>query len=86
MKENEIIGKIKEIIKPFVKNEKAFNEISLITHFTQDLKINSARLVDIVISFEDEFHLSINDQEAVSIRTVGDAISIIQQKLKAPAI
>lgn len=85
MGKEEILGKIKEIIKPFVRDQKAFSEISVKSHFTQDLKINSARLVDIVLDFEDQFHLSISDKEAESIQTVGDAMTLIEQKLSAAA-
>lgn len=85
MKEDEVISKIKEIIKPFVRDQKAFSELSTKTHFTQDLKINSARLVDIVLAFEDEFHLTISDKEAESIQTVGDALALIEQKAKVAA-
>ena len=83
--EDEILDKIRAIIKPYVRDEKAFREISSTSHFIQDLKINSARLVDIVLAFEDEFHLSITDSEAESIQTVGDAMRLIGQKMSVAA-
>jgi acyl carrier protein len=42
--------------------------------------VNSARLVDVVIKCEDVFGISIDDDEADKIRTIGDAIEIIKNK------
>jgi acyl carrier protein len=50
------------------------------THILNDLKVNSARLVDVVIKCEDVFGISIDDDEADKIRTIGDAIEIIKKK------
>lgn len=49
MNKQEIIEKLKPIVKPFVKDEEAFNSINEKTHFITDLNINSANLVDIVL-------------------------------------
>ncbi len=81
MQNNEVLGKIVAIIKPYVKNEPALRELSPSTRFIEDLKINSARLVDIVLAFEDEFNASITDEEAEKIQTIGDALDLIAQKL-----
>jgi acyl carrier protein len=42
--------------------------------------VNSARLVDVVIKCEDVFGISIDDDEADKIRTIGDALEIIKKK------
>lgn len=81
MKDQETFEKVLKIIKPYVKNESAFKAASRSTQFIQDLKINSARLVDIILSFEDEFNLTISDDEAEKISNLGDALDLISQKL-----
>jgi len=48
--------------------------------YLRDLKVNSARLVDIIIKCEDVFGTSIDDDEADKIATIGDAVTLIQQK------
>ena len=50
------------------------------THILKDLKVNSARLVDIIIKCEDVFGMMIDDDEADRIATIGDAVQLIQQK------
>lgn len=80
MERKEVFQKVLEIVKPFVKNQEAYKSASDSTRFIEDLKINSARLVDIVLAFEDEFAFPISDDEAESIQTVGSAVDLISQK------
>ena len=44
-------------------------------------KINSARLVDVVLAFEDTFDIEVADEDADAVETVGDAVRLIQSKL-----
>ena len=76
----EILAKVMALIKPFVRNEAAFKSATPQTRILEDLGVNSARLVDIVLSFEDEFHIEIDDESADKVRTLGDAVEIIQTK------
>ena len=82
MSQQEIFQKVLEIVKPFVKNQEAFANANDSTRFIDDLKINSARLVDIVLAFEDEFHFPISDEEAEQIQSIGAAVTLISQKKK----
>ena len=77
-------GKVVGIIKPFVKNATAFSEASDKTRIIEDLGVNSARLVDIILAFEDEFGIEVDDDSADKVRTLGDAVQMILQKT-APA-
>lgn len=81
MEKHDILQKVKEIVSPYCKNQAALDSLSEQTRFLEDLEINSARLVDIVIDFEDAFDIEVDDQEADSIRTVGLAVDMIQSKL-----
>ena len=45
-----------------------------------DLGANSLDVVDMIMSFEDEFGISVPDEEAVNIKTVGDIIKLIDEK------
>jgi len=81
MTEQEIFNKVIEIIKPYVKNEEALSTVSNDTHILDGLKVNSARLVDVVLAFEDEFDIEIADEDADEVDTIGDAVRLIQDKL-----
>lgn len=76
----EIFEKVKEIVKPYVKNQEALDKATGDTTFLEDLSINSARLVDIVIDFEDNFDIEVADEEADKIRSIKDAVSVIEEK------
>ena len=49
------------------------------TSFITDLGADSLDNVELVMELEDEFDLSIPDEEAEKIKTVGDAIKYIEQ-------
>ena len=81
MTRDEIFAKVIEIVKPFVKNQDALTTINHDTNILEDLKVNSARLVDVILNFEDEFDIEVEDEDADAVNTVGDAVALIQEKL-----
>ena len=54
------------------------SEISKGTSFVNDLNADSLDTVELVMEFEDEFDMSIPDEEAEKIQTVGQAIEYIE--------
>lgn len=84
MDRNVAFGKVVDIIKPFVKNTAAVGAAGDDTRIVEDLGVNSARLVDIILAFEDEFGIQVDDDSADRVRTLGDAVQMIVQKT-APA-
>ena len=81
MSEQEIRDKVVEILKPYSKDAEALANVSLETNILNDLKVNSARLVDVVLAFEDTFEIEVEDEDADAVQTVGDAVQLIQAKL-----
>ena len=81
--QTEVMGKVVEILRPFVKNQDALTKISMDTSILRDLKVNSARLVDIVLEIEDAFGIAVSDDQADQVKTVGDAVSLILSTAKA---
>ena len=77
MDEKEVFQKVISILKPFVKNQEAFAQVGLDTLIQKDLKVNSARMVDIVLEVEERFDIQVKDEDADKVRTVGDAVRII---------
>lgn len=82
MTESEVQQKVVQILTPFVKNEAALQSVSAETNILNDLKVNSARLVDVVLAFEDTFGIEVADEDADSVNTVGDAVKLICSKLQ----
>ncbi len=77
----DIEAKVKEIIinELGVDAEKVTPEAS----FVEDLGADSLDTVELVMAFEEEFGMEIPDEEAEKLRTVGDAISYIQNNASA---
>ncbi|MBI5844078.1 MAG: acyl carrier protein [Deltaproteobacteria bacterium] len=81
MQEQEILNRVMAAVKPYAGNPVRLTSASASTRLVEDLKINSARLVDIIISFEDVFNIRISDDEAERIDTVGDVLKMVKSKL-----
>ena len=81
MNKEEIIEKLKPIVKPFVKNEEAFTNLTDKTDFITDLNINSANLVDIVLDVEEAFEIEIDNESMEKMLNIENTIAIIQNKL-----
>lgn len=58
----------------------AKDEITLSSNYLDDLKADSLDLVELVMEFEDEFGITVPDEDYEKIRTVGDSITYIKEK------
>ncbi len=72
-----IEAKVIEIVSEQMGVDKS--EITRETSFINDLNADSLDTVELVMEFEDEFDMSIPDEEAEKIQTVGAAIEYIVQ-------
>jgi len=81
MEQSEVLERVVKILTPWVKNEGALEQVGMETSILDDLKVNSARLVDVVIAFEDDFDIEIADEDVDSVNSVGDAVNLILAKL-----
>lgn len=75
-----IIDQLKSIIKPYVQNEEAFDNLNETTDFINDLKINSANLVDIILDIEDAFDIRLENEDMEQMLNVKSAIDIVKAK------
>ena len=82
MNETQIFNEVVGVIKPYVKNQEALNSVTSESKILEDLGVNSARLVDIVLAFEDTFDIEVEDEAADEIWTIGDAVKLISKKLQ----
>jgi len=77
---SDVAAKVKAIIVDKLGVEES--EVTPEASFTNDLGADSLDTVELIMEFEKEFGLSIPDDEAEKITTVGDAISYIEAKSK----
>ena len=77
---SEVASRVKAIIvdKLIVEETEVTNEAS----FTNDLGADSLDTVELIMEFEKEFGISIPDDQAEKITTVGDAVAYIEANAK----
>jgi acyl carrier protein len=75
------VASIEERVKKIVSEQLSVPEdqITAQKSFEADLGADSIGLVELMMQFEDEFDMSIPDEEAEKIKTVGDAIKYIEE-------
>lgn len=74
---SEIAKKVTEIIIEKLGVEES--EVTPEASFTNDLGADSLDTVELIMEFEKEFNISIPDDDAENIGTVGDAIEYLQK-------
>lgn len=77
---SEIASKVQKIIVDKLGVEES--EVVPTASFTNDLGADSLDTVELIMEFEKEFGISIPDDQAEKIQTVGDAISYIETNAK----
>jgi acyl carrier protein len=77
---SEIASKVKAIIVEKLGVDEA--EVTAEASFTNDLGADSLDTVELIMEFEKEFNLTIPDDQAETITTVGQAISYIEDHSK----
>lgn len=75
LSQEEIKEKVMKIVSEQMGVEKS--ELTMDTSFVNDLNADSLDTVELVMEFEDEFELSIPDEEAEKIQTIGQAVTYI---------
>jgi len=83
MIKKELIAKLKVIIKPYTTNNEAYANLTEDTDFINDLNINSANLVDIVLDIEETFDVVIDNTDMERMLDVKTSVEIIESKLAA---
>jgi acyl carrier protein len=73
--------KVKDIIEKElgVEREKLTDD----ANFIEDLGADSLDIVELVMEFEKEFNIDIPDEDAEKLKTVGDAMAYLNQKIRA---
>ena len=57
------------------------DKITMEATFDEDLEVDSLGVVELLMALEDNFGVAIPDEEAEGITTVGEAVSVVMEKL-----
>ncbi len=75
----DIEAKVKQIVMDKLGVEES--QIVPSANFIEDLRADSLDTVELVMAFEEEFNISIPDEDQDKLRTVGQAIDYLKDKL-----
>ncbi|MEM8521285.1 acyl carrier protein [Flavobacterium sp. PL12] len=81
MDKQKVIDQLKEIVKPYIQDQTAFDALTEDTDFISDLKINSANLVDVILDIEEKYNIEIDNDAMERMINVKAAMEIIASKL-----
>ena len=82
MTKEERYQKLKEIVKIYLPEDVSVDSISTASHFINELNINSANLVDIILDVEDTFAITLENDDMDKMQTVENALEIIRYQTK----
>ncbi|MEZ4971207.1 MAG: phosphopantetheine-binding protein [Flavobacteriaceae bacterium] len=82
MDNDQHFGQLKDIVTMYLPEDVPNGAIGMDSNFIQELNINSANLVDIVLDVEDAFGIRLENEDMDRMQTIRDALNIITQKLK----
>ena len=75
-----VFDKVKKIIVDQLDVEE--DKVTEAASITDDLGAGSLDVVDLVMSFEEEFDIEIPDDQVEKIKTVGDIVKFIEEKVE----
>jgi acyl carrier protein len=79
MEVNEVFDKVKSLFEDELGIDS--EKITMDAKLEEDLEIDSLGIVEVVMAFEDEFEIEIDDEELTDVGTVGQAVNLLHSKL-----
>jgi acyl carrier protein len=79
MTKEEIFDQIKEMLVEQLGVDES--EVTMEASFQDDLDADSLDLVEMIMEMEDKFSVKISDEEAEKIRTVGQAVDFVAERV-----
>ena len=77
----QMISELKSIVKPYIQDVKAFEDMSEDSDFINDLKINSANLIDVILDIEDKYDIELDNDSMDKMLNVKAALEVINTKI-----
>ena len=79
MEINEVFEKVKGLFVEDLGIDES--KVTMDAKLEEDLEIDSLGIVEVVMAFEDEFDIEIDDEELADVSTVGQAVKLLHSKI-----
>jgi acyl carrier protein len=76
-----MIEELKAIVKPYIQDEEAFNNLHEDTDFINDLKINSANLIDVILDTEEKYDIVLDNESMDKMLNIKAALEAVNTKI-----
>ena len=77
----QMISELKAIVKPYVQDQEAFENLHEDTDFINDLKINSANLIDVILDVEEKYDIVLDNDSMDKMLNIKAALDVINSKI-----
>ncbi|MEX2406176.1 MAG: acyl carrier protein [Actinomycetota bacterium] len=79
-------AEIETRVRKVLAEQLAVDEAQVVpdARFAEDLNADSLDLVEAVLALEEEWNIDIPEEEMEGVKTVGQAVALVEQKLGAP--
>lgn len=81
MTREDILEELKKVLVHYTPDKEKLSAVTADTDFVNDLKINSANMVDIIIEAEEKYDIEIDMDAAERIHDVGSCVEVILEKI-----
>jgi acyl carrier protein len=71
-----------KLLKSYEGRSISPSPVTLSTKLSEDLDIDSARLVDIILDVEAKFEVTVDDASMAKLQTVGDLVEVVDSQIK----
>jgi acyl carrier protein len=78
---SDTLERIRQVTADLLKIDK--NNVKESSKFVDDLGAESVQSIELVAAFEEEFDIEMNEDEALAVKTVGDAVRFIDAIISA---
>ena len=79
MEASEVFEKVKGLFVEDLGIDES--KVTMDAKLEEDLEIDSLGIVEVVMAFEDEFDIEIDDEELADVSTVGEAVKLLHSKI-----
>jgi len=79
MEANEVFEKVKGLFVEDLGIDES--KVTMDAKLEEDLEIDSLGIVEVVMAFEDEFDIEIDDEDLADVSTVGQAVKLLHSKI-----
>jgi acyl carrier protein len=78
---SDVWPRVRQGLLDWLGSDQPHDDITEGSRLREDLGLSSLRVVDLVVSIEDEFDIAITDEDLASLVTLRDVIEVIERKL-----